>query len=45
VSFQPLEWLGFFVKGENLTGRDYQILTGYPMPGITVFGGINVSLK
>ncbi|MDR2448593.1 MAG: TonB-dependent receptor [Prevotellaceae bacterium] len=45
ASFQPLEWLGFFVKGENLTGRDYQILTGYPMPGVTVFGGINVSLR
>jgi iron complex outermembrane receptor protein len=45
VSFQPLEWLGFFVKGENLTGRDYQILTGYPMPGVTVFGGVNVSLR
>ncbi|MDR3180522.1 MAG: TonB-dependent receptor [Prevotellaceae bacterium] len=45
VSFHPLSWLGFFVKGENLTGRDYQILYGYPMPGITVFGGINVSLR
>ncbi|MDR0692798.1 MAG: TonB-dependent receptor [Prevotellaceae bacterium] len=45
VSFQPLQWLGFFIKGENLTGRDYQILTGYPMPGVTVFGGVNVSLR
>jgi iron complex outermembrane receptor protein len=45
VSFQPLPWLGFFVKGENLTGRNYQILAGYPMPGVTVFGGINVSLR
>jgi iron complex outermembrane receptor protein len=45
VSFQPLQWLGFFVKGENLTGRNYQIITGYPMPGVTVFGGVNVSLQ
>ncbi|MDR3184401.1 MAG: hypothetical protein LBT49_03245, partial [Prevotellaceae bacterium] len=45
VSFHPLSWLGFFVKGENLTGRDYQILYGYPMPGVTVFGRINVSLR
>jgi iron complex outermembrane receptor protein len=44
VSFHPLQWLGFFVKGENLTGRDYQIIAGYPMPGVTVFGGVNVSL-
>jgi iron complex outermembrane receptor protein len=45
VSFQLLRQLGFFVKGENLTDRSYQIITGYPMPGITVFGGVNVSLR
>jgi iron complex outermembrane receptor protein len=45
VSFQPWQWLGFFVKGENLAGRNYQILAGYPMPGVTVFGGMNLSLK
>lgn len=45
VSFQLFKWLGLFVKGENLTDRSYQIITGYPMPGITVFGGVNVSLR
>ena len=30
-----------FVKGENLTDRKYQINNGYPMPGITLFGGVN----
>lgn len=33
--------LDVFVKGENLTDRKYQINYGYPMPGITLFGGVN----
>lgn len=45
VSHRPLKWLDIFVKGENLTNTDYQIIYQYPMPGITVFGGINISLN
>ena len=45
VSYRPLKWLDVFVKGENITDTGYQIVNGYPMPGITVFGGINISLK
>lgn len=44
VSYRPLKWLDIFVKGENLTDKTYQIVYEYPMPGITVFGGINISL-
>jgi outer membrane receptor protein involved in Fe transport len=33
-----------FVKGENLTNKNYYINYDYPMPGIIVFGGINVHL-
>ncbi|MDR2764220.1 MAG: TonB-dependent receptor [Tannerella sp.] len=44
-SYRPLTWLDLFVKGENLTDRAYQTRFDYPMPGITVFGGISVSLK
>jgi iron complex outermembrane receptor protein len=33
-----------FVSGENLTDRQYEYLRGYPAPGITVMGGVNVSL-
>jgi iron complex outermembrane receptor protein len=36
--------LSFFVTGENLTGKDYEIMAGYPMPGATVLGGINLTL-
>jgi iron complex outermembrane receptor protein len=44
VSYQPLKYLDFFIKGENLTDTDYEIVAGYPMPGVTVLGGIRVSL-
>ena len=42
VSYRPLKWLDAFVKGENLTDKAYSIVHGYPMPGITVFGGVNL---
>jgi len=42
VSFQALKWLNVFVKGENLTDTGYSIVAGYPMPGITVLGGVKV---
>ena len=40
-----LQYLFFFVKGENLTNREYQTLRGYPMPGITLLGGIALQLN
>ncbi|MDR0873777.1 MAG: TonB-dependent receptor [Prevotellaceae bacterium] len=43
VSYQALKWLGVFAKGENLTDTEYSIVSGYPMPGVTVFGGVNLS--
>ncbi|MDR1673064.1 MAG: TonB-dependent receptor [Bacteroidales bacterium] len=45
ATYRPLKWLNVFAKGENLTDREYQIRDGFPMPGITVFGGVNISLK
>jgi iron complex outermembrane receptor protein len=45
VSYSPLKWLDVFVKGENLSNQSYQSRNYYPMPGITVFGGVNISLK
>jgi iron complex outermembrane receptor protein len=44
VAYCPLKWLDVFVKGENLTDKGYQIVYQYPMPGITVFGGINLKI-
>jgi len=45
VSFCPLRWLDIFVKGENLTAKSYEIVYGYPMPGITFFGGMNLKFS
>jgi outer membrane cobalamin receptor len=34
----------FFVSGENLLNKDYQMQYGYPLPGATLFMGVNISL-
>jgi outer membrane cobalamin receptor len=33
----------FYVAGKNLTGETYQTIYDYPMPGRTLFGGVNVT--
>ncbi|HNW52336.1 MAG TPA: TonB-dependent receptor [Prolixibacteraceae bacterium] len=42
VSYTINQYIDLFVKGENLTDTEYSINYGYPMPGIVVFGGINL---
>jgi outer membrane cobalamin receptor len=42
VSFMIYRYVDVFIKGENLTNKKYYINYGYPMPGIIVFGGINL---
>lgn len=34
----------FWVKGFNLTNLDYAIIDGYPMPGATVYAGVDIKL-
>lgn len=43
ISWRPSKWLDVFLKGENLAGKSYEVVHGYPMPGITIFGGISIS--
>jgi outer membrane cobalamin receptor len=38
------KYIDVFVKGENLINNKYYINYGYPMPGIIVFGGINLHI-
>jgi iron complex outermembrane receptor protein len=45
VSYRPSKWMTVFVKGENLTDRNYEVVYQYPMPGAHVFGGVSVSLN
>jgi iron complex outermembrane receptor protein len=33
-----------FISGENLLDQEYQMQYGYPMPGVTLFGGVNISI-
>jgi outer membrane cobalamin receptor len=42
VSYTINKYVDVFVKGENLTDKKYYINYGYPMPGMLVFGGINL---
>ena len=34
-----------YLAGENLLDREYQILADYPMPGRTLFAGLNWTLR
>lgn len=42
VSYLINRYIDVFIKGENLTDNKYYINYGYPMPGIIVFGGLNL---
>ncbi len=42
-SYRLCSAVNFFAKGENLLSQDYGINAGYPMPGATIFGGINIT--
>lgn len=43
VAYQVLPWLQLWAKGENLLGQKYEINAGYPMPGATFMGGVNIN--
>ena len=42
VSFDVTKGFSLWVRGENLLAQDYEIISGYPMPGATFMGGINL---
>lgn len=42
-AFRATKWLELFAKGENLLNQRYAINLGFPMPGATVMGGININ--
>ncbi|MDR1624754.1 MAG: TonB-dependent receptor [Tannerellaceae bacterium] len=44
VAYCPLQWMEVFVKGDNLSGKKYETMAGYPMPGVTCMGGISFKL-
>jgi iron complex outermembrane receptor protein len=44
INYKASDWLNFFLRGENLLNRNYEINAGYPMPGATVFGGLRINI-
>ncbi|MDH6343993.1 outer membrane receptor protein involved in Fe transport [Parabacteroides sp. PFB2-12] len=43
LAYKPTPWMNLFLNGENLTDTSYQNMYGYPMPGVVVLGGIDVT--
>ena len=43
-SYRLTDWMTVFVRGENLLNRQYETLLGFPEPGITVLGGLSLTL-
>lgn len=43
LSYQLTKNFELFASGKNLLDKDYSINFGYPMPGITVFAGVNIN--
>ena len=44
MAYRPLKWMEVFAKGDNLLGKNYETMAGYPMPGATFMGGISLNL-
>lgn len=45
VSYKPVKMVEIYLSGRNLLDEDYQILNGYPMPGINFMTGISFNLN
>ncbi|HTY11408.1 MAG TPA: TonB-dependent receptor [Bacteroidota bacterium] len=45
VAYQAADFVSLYISGENLFNISYQTIYDYPMPGRTLFAGINCSLK
>lgn len=43
TSYSINKLVDVFFKTENITNQSYEINYGYPMPGILIFGGLNVN--
>lgn len=42
VGYKAAKGVNLYVKGENLLDQTYEINQGYPMPGATFMGGVNI---
>jgi len=44
ASVQPLDWLSIQFEAANITNADIRDLGDFPLPGLTLFGSITVTL-
>ncbi|MDR1201352.1 MAG: TonB-dependent receptor [Tannerellaceae bacterium] len=44
AAYHLVKWMDVFVKGDNLLGKKYETMAGYPMPQATCMGGISLNL-
>lgn len=44
LNYKITEAVSLFIRGENLLDQSYEINAGYPMPGITFFGGVRIDI-
>ena len=44
LSYRVTKGLELFVRGANLLNRSYETMDGFPEPGITVLGGLSLSV-
>lgn len=42
LNYKVNKYLDVYISGDNLTGSNYEINYGYPMPGATVLGGVTL---
>jgi len=45
IGYRATRFLDLFLMSNNLLDQDYQINAGYPMPGISVMGGVNLKFS
>jgi len=44
LTFNPNKKTEIFLKADNLLDEEYQDIKGYPMPGLTIKGGVEITL-
>lgn len=45
VNYKLLPSLSLYVSADNILNTSYSAIFGYPMPGLTIFGGLNFRLN
>ena len=44
IAYRPLKLMEIFAKGDNLLGKKYETMVGYPMPRATFIAGLSLNL-